>query len=258
MGGIYFGIGDIRLSFQEATRTSRYRHISNKNAFITFSDTGEDSAFSQNYPTNLLHNFYNALTSGDSGAIVDKLREIRRTMKKMPITHCRCIYCDLAFSIFRQSQVQSPLLPFGVGLLDDITRVLETQDMQEIQRLTEQLENCFTGLESEEKSLDIVDRVRQYIDSNYHKSSLSIVELASSFGISAGHLSRNYKKESGETLLNYINAKRIEKAKVLLAGTDMPLHEIVQEIGYLGVSSFHRKFKSSVGITPGQYRDNHR
>ncbi|MCL1787643.1 MAG: hypothetical protein FWG38_06620, partial [Defluviitaleaceae bacterium] len=50
MGGIYARAGDIRLSFQEAARTSRYRNISNKNTCIAFSDTGEDSAFFLSYP----------------------------------------------------------------------------------------------------------------------------------------------------------------------------------------------------------------
>ncbi|MCL2362209.1 MAG: helix-turn-helix domain-containing protein [Defluviitaleaceae bacterium] len=254
-GGIYSRLGDIRLSFQEAVRTSRYRSIANKNTCITFSETGEDSAFSRIYPTKVVQSFYQALHSEDSDAVLAHIQEVRCLMDGFTITLCRCIYCDLAFGIFHYFQNQSPVPPLNAELLDGITQALETQEMREMLMLMGHLESSFLDIIGEKVNVKLVDRVRQYIDNHFHESSLSILEIADALRVSTGHLSRSYKKDAGETLLNYINNKRIEKAKTLLSDTDMPLHEVVQEIGYLDVSSFHRKFKSTVGLTPGAYRD---
>ena len=255
MGGNHSLLSDICLSFQEAVRTSRYRNISNKNNCITFLETGEDSAFSRSYPIKMIQSFYHALMHESPEAIVKRMREIERLMDGFAVTHCRCIYCDLAFGIFHYFQAKSPVPSLSTELLDDITRALETQEMREIQQLMKQLERNFLDISIEKVNPNLIDRARQYIDSHFHESSLSIVELAEALGVSTGHLSRSYKKDTGETLLNYINTKRIDKAKKLLLDTDMPFHEIVHAIGYLDVSSFHRKFKSTVGFTPGAYRD---
>lgn len=258
LGRSYPGIGDIRLSFQEAITTVRYRFASDKNSCISFSDTGEDSALSNNYPIKMLQSFYHALEHESPEAVLDRVREIGRLMGSFTITLCRCIYCDLAFGILRYFQSHSPISAISTNLLDDIAQVLETQEMREIKRLMARLENDLLELTGKEEAVNLKDRVRKYIDNHFHQPSLSIVDLADALGMSSGHLSRSYKKESGETLLNYINTKRIEQAKSLLSKTDLPLHEIVREIGYLDVSSFHRKFKSAIGLTPGAYRDKYK
>jgi len=258
IGGNYSRLEDIRLSFQEAVRTSRYRNITNKNNCITFSETGEDSAFSRSYPTKIIQSFYHALSNEKPEAIVERLREIAHLMEGFTITLIRCIYCDLAFGIFHYFQCKSPVPPLSTELLDDITQALESQEMREMQRLMNNLETNFLDIKVEKESVNLTDKVRQYVDNHFHESSLSILEIAEAIGVSTGHLSRSYKKETGETLLNYINTKRIEKAKNLLQNTDMPLHEIVNEIGYLDVSSFHRKFKATEGLTTGAFRDKHR
>ena len=46
-----------------------------------------------------------------------------------------------------------------------------------------------------------------------------------------------------------------EKAKELLINTGMSIHEISIAVGYVNTSSFRRKFKQEVGITPSQFRE---
>ena len=62
-------------------------------------------------------------------------------------------------------------------------------------------------------------------------------------------------EQTGENLKSYITRLRMEEAKKLLTQTALPLYEIVSRIGYLDVSSFIRKFKKEVGMTPGEYRE---
>ncbi|MEK3721283.1 helix-turn-helix domain-containing protein [Paenibacillus sp. FSL H8-0034] len=80
------------------------------------------------------------------------------------------------------------------------------------------------------------------------------MDFASHSGMSQSHLSYLFKQMRDSTSSDYINYLRIEKSKQLLVQTDEPLTTIVLQIGYSDVSSFVRKFKNTVGTTPGAFR----
>jgi transcriptional regulator GlxA family with amidase domain len=67
-------------------------------------------------------------------------------------------------------------------------------------------------------------------------------------------LSRLFKEYKNINITDHVWAIRLERAKELLASTSLGLHEIVVAVGYSDVSSFSRKFKQTVGMTPGSYR----
>ena len=56
----------------------------------------------------------------------------------------------------------------------------------------------------------------------------------------------------------YVANKRLEKSMYLLTKTDLSLQEIVAQIGNSDISGFVRFFKQKTGLTPGQYRKNHK
>ncbi|MEG0110359.1 MAG: helix-turn-helix transcriptional regulator, partial [Oscillospiraceae bacterium] len=59
---------------------------------------------------------------------------------------------------------------------------------------------------------------------------------------------------TGQNILDYATNLRMERAKKLLAETNIPLKELGYETGYYNVSSFIRRFKQTQGLTPGDYR----
>ena len=129
---------------------------------------------------------------------------------------------------------------------------------REVQELMKRFEDSLPDMDDSDAVYDLKDRAMKYIADNYREPGLSIDEIAEKLEVSAGHLSRTFKKETGETPLSHINTKRVEHAKHLLANTNLPLHDIIREIGFMDVSSFHRKFKVTVGVTPGTYRREHK
>ncbi|MFS0725397.1 helix-turn-helix domain-containing protein [Paenibacillus sp. 1P07SE] len=99
-----------------------------------------------------------------------------------------------------------------------------------------------------------IGRIRDYIAEHYESYHFSLQSAAEQLGLSAPYVSRLFKEETGETVMEYVNRLRIEKAKELLRTTDLPVKEIVERIGYKDVSNFIRKFKHSVRLTPIEYR----
>ena len=74
-------------------------------------------------------------------------------------------------------------------------------------------------------------------------------------GVNASYLSTLFKKETGKTLTEYVNGKRIEYAIFLLNSTQLQIQAIAQYCGISDVNYFTRLFKTAVGKTPKEYRD---
>lgn len=87
---------------------------------------------------------------------------------------------------------------------------------------------------------------------------LSLGRLAKLQNISSAYLSALFKKETGQTLTDYVNLKRVEFAKSLLESTDLQVQTVAQHCGILDVHYFSRVFKKYTGQTPKEYRNANR
>lgn len=98
-----------------------------------------------------------------------------------------------------------------------------------------------------------VQNVILQIDSD-PSGDLSLRAHAARLGVNASYLSALFKKETGMTLTDYVNQKRIDFAIYLLNITDMQIQTVAQYCGIPDVNYFTRTFKRLIGITPTQYR----
>lgn len=113
--------------------------------------------------------------------------------------------------------------------------------------------NFVTDAENQKNS---IQRIIEYIDHHYAED-LSRTTLADMVYLSADHLARVFKKETGETLVKYITDKRIHAAKELLSDTKTPISQVASEVGYDNYSYFTKIFKEKTGFSPGDYRKHH-
>lgn len=79
--------------------------------------------------------------------------------------------------------------------------------------------------------------------------------LANKTCVSKDHLIRIFKQATGETPANYITRRKLERAEVLLATTEMPVKNIAAELGYDDTSYFIRVFRKHSNMTPQEYRN---
>ena len=104
------------------------------------------------------------------------------------------------------------------------------------------------------KHADTIHKVDKYIQTHYqHK--LTLDEIASKTYLSKTYLCSIFKKETGETITNYINKVRIEKSKLLFSDEKLTIVEIANMCGFEDQSYFTKIFKSYVGMTPKKYRE---
>lgn len=99
-----------------------------------------------------------------------------------------------------------------------------------------------------------VQNIINYISFNL-TADLSLNAISNEFSLNSSYLSTLFKKETGTTLTNYVNNKRIEHAIYLLNTTKLPIQDIAVQCGINDVNYFTKLFKKLKNMTPTQYRE---
>ena len=94
-----------------------------------------------------------------------------------------------------------------------------------------------------------------YIADHYSDADISITTIADSLGVSEGHLSHVFKKETSYTVLSYLTQYRIQKAMELLRDCRCKVYEVAEQVGYRDVTYFSSTFKKVAGMSPSEYQD---
>jgi len=104
------------------------------------------------------------------------------------------------------------------------------------------------------KDLVLLRRVRDRIDREYAQP-LDVEALARGVHMSAGHLSREFKRACGEPPYSYLMTRRIERAMALLRRGDLSVTDVCFEVGCSSLGTFSTRFTELVGVSPSAYRD---
>jgi AraC-like DNA-binding protein len=96
-------------------------------------------------------------------------------------------------------------------------------------------------------------RVRDRIDREYAQP-LNVEALARDAHMSAGHLSREFRRAYGESPYSYLMTRRIERAMALLRRGDLSVTDICFAVGCASLGTFSTRFTELVGMSPSAYR----
>ncbi|MBQ8509756.1 MAG: helix-turn-helix transcriptional regulator [Clostridia bacterium] len=100
---------------------------------------------------------------------------------------------------------------------------------------------------------DTVKRALGYINSHM-SSPMTIDEIADYVKVSKYYFCREFRKETGFTVVRYINNLRCREAERLLRSSEMTVGEIARACGFENLSYFTRTFKAVTGHTPSEVR----
>ncbi|WP_159622464.1 helix-turn-helix transcriptional regulator [Ruania rhizosphaerae] len=103
------------------------------------------------------------------------------------------------------------------------------------------------------RDLRLLRRVRDRIDRDFAEP-LDVPALAAGVGMSAGHLSREFKRAFGESPYSYLMTRRVERAMALLRRGDLSVTEVCFAVGSSSLGTFSTRFTELVGIPPSEYR----
>ena len=97
-----------------------------------------------------------------------------------------------------------------------------------------------------------VNDITAYIHRHYMEP-LGLSQIAEAFYLTPSHVSRLFKKHSGESVLSCIHRVRIENAKRLLE-EGCSVKDAADQTGYESLNNFYKYFKRFTGITPAEYQ----
>jgi transcriptional regulator GlxA family with amidase domain len=87
---------------------------------------------------------------------------------------------------------------------------------------------------------------------------LSVPALAKRASMSERHFARAFREETGMTPAAYVEAARIERARIFLDSGDLPVETIARQTGFGTVETMRRAFRRRVGVSPAGYRSRFR
>ncbi len=247
---------DIAKGFKECTLTQRL-HFLYDDMTVTFYDdmasvianTSAPEMYDKNEIENMLRN-------EETGNIHRFFKALLSEIKKNPIYNA-----DVVVGLYRNMAMD--MVQLRVDLCHDITDIQAAFEKitaaEKIEELSKKIESFAVSIINVlhdiklQKSLTPVNKAIYYIDQNY-RSDISLQGISDFVGLAPAYFSRLFKKEVGCSFIDYVMQKRTEKAKNLLAGTNMKIYEICQEVGYTDTRYFIKMFKGVTGMTPMQFK----
>lgn len=108
---------------------------------------------------------------------------------------------------------------------------------------------------SEQRLADLawLRRVKDRIDRDFAQP-LDVEALAAGAHMSAGHLSREFKKAYGEPPYAYLMTRRIERAMTVLRRGDLSVTDVCFAVGFSSLGTFSTRFTELVGVSPSTYK----
>ena len=154
----------------------------------------------------------------------------------------------------------------GSGILTDaqenqmlsyLEPLLNASDLEQMKAIFEEL-LCFVNekISSRYKSENskIVTSVKEYVEAHYEDMNLNINSIANGIQRNSQYMSKIFREETGEGILDYMNRLRISRAQELMEQGNLSLEEIGERVGYASTRTFRRAFVKVTGISPGKYR----
>ncbi|WP_185970913.1 helix-turn-helix domain-containing protein [Alkalicoccobacillus porphyridii] len=261
VGSEYSGLKKASESYQEALLALQYRMYKSSSP-INYFDSNENAKKQTMffYPRDLEMEILDYLNKGEQDLTEQSLKkfaDVVRASESYNLIYQS--YHVLLSSIIRSIEQK------GIGLLE----IMENNwfDQLKSRQTTGEIVDWFIevlfplyfDIIEENQNLSgriAVQKVWQHVKENIGMN-ISLTECAELVGMSPSYLSRLFRRETGISFVDYVKRCKVEEAKTLLRDKDMNITQIAQRVGY-SERNLSRVFKHAVGMSPGQFRAEHR
>jgi len=111
--------------------------------------------------------------------------------------------------------------------------------------------------ESSHSDARIVEIIK-YIRINFANHDIGVEQIADEFHLNPQYLSRHFKEKLGISMKKFIDNTRLNKSLQALKSTDERILDLALTFGFPDAKAYYRVFKEVMGITPAQYREEHK
>lgn len=190
--------------------------------------------------------FISAILSGNNKLIENALGQYYDFCRNTPLS--KSAFLD---SVRRLILLIASIHPDNVDIDSAVPYLYELETPYEIIQYLESL--IMPSVPFRSQMPQIADAL-SYIHMHYDEE-IRLNDVARSIGLSAGYLSRVFKTETGYSFTEYIHRVRIDKAKELIASTNLKYYEIAERVGYKDYKYFAAYFNKYCGCSAKEYKN---
>ncbi len=166
-------------------------------------------------------------------------------------------------SLATRAAIEGGITPDRAYSIGDyyIQQAMDAKTITDLHAVSREMYNEFIRTVHEnKKNSNLTPAIASCADyiSMHTEDDLSLEYLAKRSGYTEYYLSRKFKTEIGTSINEYINQQKIEHAKVLLVTTNEDLQSISDRLHFGTRSYFTLTFKKLAGISPSEYRKEHK
>jgi len=250
--------GQLHRMFKQVHSASQQRFFAGRNTLIAASQLNLFDSTTYAFPIGKEKKMIDALIGGkidEAKALID---EIMRETAQYPsvVAHTAAKHLTVSLTNMIAEIERNGSLQLGLGP-DDLPDIAEYETLDE---LTERYYALFDALKLKlvekrsNKQEDLIRRITELIETRYGDPNLSLNFIAEELKMSPYHISRVYRQQTLNNIVDRINQVRMDKAKELLIQSENSVAEIAELTGYTNSSYFHRIFKKINGVTPSEFR----
>jgi two-component system response regulator YesN len=257
-GRPYEDASQVGRSFLEASAALDYKLIKGNNRLILFHEVMSDDTAGRPQARQELEQLKLLLRQGDTDQIAATIGRLSDNIAgSSTLFAARCLCYDIINTVVHTMDELSADYPELHPAFPDVLTLMAFDTAGElVEMITKACADLCRAVQQHrgQPGAKPIEAMIAYVRSHYSDYDFSIQRMADAFSLSQPYVSRMFKEQTGRTISDYVNHIRIEEAKRLLQDREASVKDIVQQIGYSDVSSFIRKFKTTVGMTPGEYR----
>lgn len=258
MGAINAGIEGIHESYAQAREVAEYAELLDAE-FVIYDDV-KNVQKKYMYSIEMEQKIINGIKVGNSKAAYENLIQVfdQNFEDGISIDVCRCLIFDMMGTLLKGAE-EGGYYTFAEDFhfSNELSAKLPLEELKgRFQKIVEEI--CVKILEMQKETQEdkkLSHEVENYILENYGDPDLNISILGQEFHMTPAYLSAIYKKQTGKSLLDFINQIRVEKAEALLI-EGRSVVETAQIAGFRDSGAFIRVFKKKRGVTPGQLKRN--
>lgn len=263
IGAVHEDIDKIHLCYNESLEAMNYKKVLGIKHTLCFEDIDGNYHGTYYYPLNKEQQLINFIKCGEyDGAklTVDEIFEINFVKNQINVDLTQCLMLNMVSTMIRAvNEVSNHSKNNFLEDLNPLSRLLPCKSVEEMKNQLvifletfcnhmNQINNCSSNW--------VVNDVVPYIQKNYNDINLSVSVLAEKFDVHPVYISKVFKDEVGDGLLDFINKTRIKNSLILLKERkECNLDEISKEVGFSNVRTFSRVFKKYEGISPGKFKN---
>lgn len=267
VGNPVSGLENIDLSYNNALRALGHRFYTGKGSVIRIGDIVNAQAIDQlgdkentSAWNSLQKELLSAVKLGDAQKLAALLEEYFGVLSKAAVfsnDYARSVCAELIISAYKEIyETEQDVQSIFPQYISSLQAVLKADTIFEMKNSTfsilEHIAEYFK-LKFYRRSGALVKRIKE-IAAKHFTENISLVDIAGEVYLSPNYICSVFKKETGETINEYLIGLKIKSAQEMLRSSKMKICDIAEKLGYENPHYFSYSFKKYTGQTPQQYR----